>query len=215
MHILIIPGFTSYPEDETHLSLMEQLRDEGHQTTLVNWPHIPNHMDRYSMSETLKQAREVAKGIDTNDLIIIGYSMGGIIATELAAKINPSKLVLIVSSYQVGNEEDLAGKYKEWMQTRQRVVKSSKYGELTVPFSFVEDAQQYNALETIRDVHCPVLFLVAGADDKISRSISERFYAAANAPKEWKIIPGMQHKFKYQEGMVEKVSRAILEFILT
>lgn len=214
MHIVIIPGFTGYPEELTFKELGEELELKGHVVTKVAWPYIPDNLSKYSFSETITATRKIVDKIDDNELIILGFSMGGIIATLLASELKPQKLGLITSPYQAGSEDDLAGKYKEWKDTGYRELTSSKFGKLNIPFSFIEDAKKYNALDYIQNVHCPVLFLVGENDEKVPMAVTKRIFDKANEPKIWYQIPNMEHKYQYQPEILKDVNRIILDFLL-
>lgn len=213
MNIIIIPGFMGHPDEITFADLTQQLTTSGHTVTKIAWPHFPENLDNYSFSETITHARHVITKLSSHDLIILGFSMGGIIATVLAAEFTPRKLGLIVSPYQAGTKDDLAGKYSDWQKRGYRLVVSSKFGELKVPFSFIDDAQQYNALDVIGDVRCPVLCVVGEQDTKVSPAVTRQLFAKANQPKQWIAIPGMEHKYQYQPEMLARVNKVITEFI--
>jgi len=202
-----------HPQEVTFQELGETLESKGHQVEKIAWPHFPDNPARYSFSETIAHTRTVIAGLGGNDLVLLGFSMGGIIATLLAAEFKPAKLGLAVAPYQAGSEDDLAGKYKEWQDTGYRDVTSSRFGKMTVPFSFIQDARQYNALDYIQKVRCPVLFVVGEADDKVPPAASRRLFDAANEPKAWRQIPGMQHKYQYQPEMLPVVNGIIAEFV--
>ena len=128
MNILIIPGFTGYPEEKTFQELGETLTSKGCRVFKIAWPNLPDNLDGYNFTNTIEHASEVIEGLDKkDDLIILGFSMGGVIATVLANKYNPIKLGLIVSPYQAGSEDDLAGKYNDWKQTRKLELTSSRF----------------------------------------------------------------------------------------
>jgi pimeloyl-ACP methyl ester carboxylesterase len=141
--------------------------------------------------------------------------MGGIIACHLAVDFRPAKLGLIVSPYQAGSPEDLAGKYRTWYQTGLRDVSSSRYGELQVPFSFTEDAMHYDARESIKNLRCPVMFVAGESDTKVSTAATMKLYAVANQPKTIEIVKGMEHKYQYQPEKLEIVNSLITKFMDT
>lgn len=213
MHVIIIPGFTGYPEEITFQELSQTLLSKGHSVTKIAWPHIPDDLEKYSISETLSYSRQVLSEIDTKEMVLLGFSMGGIIASFLAKEFKPMKLGLVVTPYQAGSKEHLDGKYKQWRIDGYRKLTSSKYGDLTIPYTFIEDALQYNALEVIAQIDCPKLFIAAGADEKVSMQSTKKFFEKAGEQKELKIIENMQHKYQYQDGMLEKVNRELVEFI--
>ena len=213
MNIVIIPGFMGHPDEVTFQDLGQELKANDHYVTRLAWPHFPDDMAQYGFSETIVHARSVICSLLDEDLVLLGFSMGGIIATLLAAEFKPKKLGLIVTPYQAGSGDDLAGKYKEWQTTGWRLAKSSKYDELRVPFSFIEDARKYNALDYIQDVHCPVLFVACEKDGNVPNAATRKIYEKANQPKEWHLIEGAEHKYQYQPEKLQQVNAIITEFI--
>lgn len=215
MKVVIIPGFVDSPEGTCFLDLEKLLINKGHTVIKIAWPFFPNELDKYSITSTINYARSVLKDINPKDLIILGFSMGGIIAAILAAEFKPKKLGLIISPYQAGTDDDLEGKYKEWKELGYRILTTKKFGSLQIPFSFIEDARKYNALDVISLVTCPKLFIVAENDDKVSREASTKLYEKACEMKEWKLVPGMEHKYQYQPEMLKKVNEILVKFIDT
>ena len=137
MKVFIIPGFTSYPENKTYSELLIELRFQGYDATVLPWPFFPDELDKYCLTATLNSARKILKGIHKEPFIILGFSMGGIIASQLAVEFHPNKLGLIVSPYKVGCEDDWEPKLSEWQKQGFLMVTSSKFGELKMPFSFI------------------------------------------------------------------------------
>ena len=76
MNIIIIPGFTGYPEETTFQALDKNLQDSGHEVIKMAWPNIPDNLEKYSVSETLISARKILKDVNTADTIALGFSMG-------------------------------------------------------------------------------------------------------------------------------------------
>lgn len=214
MNIIIIPGFTSATDNVSFKDLEEQLIAKGHKVIKIAWPYLPKDLNKYNFTNTINYASKVISKLGNDEISLLGFSMGGIIATKLATLFPTKKLCLIVSPYQAGSEDDLAGKYKDWKKSGYRIINSSKYGELKIPFSFIEDAQKYNALELIPKLNCPKLFIVAEKDSKVSNTASKKLYKAAKEPKEWIQIADMEHKYQYQsQEMLDKVNKKILDFI--
>ena len=213
MDIFIIPGFTGYPEEKTFQDLEKGLIKKGYNVQKTEWPNIPDNLTEYNFTNTIKAVSNKIKNRQSEDFIILGFSMGGIIATYLAMQYFPKKLVLVVSPLQAGSDDDLQGKYNSWMKDGYRDITSSRFGDLRIPFTFIEDAKKYNALDYINKIKCPVLFIVGENDEKIKRQASEKLFEAANEPKYWELIPGMQHKYQYQNDKLEMVNNKILDFI--
>jgi len=209
MNIFFIPGFLGHPDEITFKDLEKQLNSQGHNVIKIAWPHFPDDLAKYSISETLKHTREILKKLDMNQTIILGFSMGGIIASFVAKEFQPKKLGLFVSPYQAGTDDDLEEKYNQWQEDGFRKFTSSKYGELKIPFSFILDAKKYNALDVINMVNCPILFIAGKKDDKVSNNATEKFFKKANYPKKFILIDEMEHRYQYQPKMLEKVNGMI------
>jgi esterase/lipase len=139
--------------------------------------------------------------------------MSGIIASYLAQEFKPIKLGLIVAPYQAGSDEDLQGKYKDWKEKDYRELTSSKFGKLRIPYTFIQDAQKYNALNVIAEINCPILFIVGGEDKNVLNSVTEKIFNKANQPKLWHSLPSMEHKYQYQPEILTQVNKLITEFI--
>ncbi len=137
MNVIIIPGFTSATDNISFRDLSEELSAKGYSVIKVAWPFLPENLNKYNFTNTINYASEVVSKLGNSDITLLGFSMGGIIATKLATLFPTKRLGLIVSPYQAGSEDDLAGKYKEWKDLGYRVVNSSKYGDLRIPFSYL------------------------------------------------------------------------------
>lgn len=214
MNIIIIPGLIGYPEEKTFEDLTVLLEQQRHTVMKIAWPHFPTDLSKYNFTSTLDYAREVSKKLDMKETVILGFSMGGVIATQLASEFHPKKLGLMVTPYQAGSEDDLEGKYKDWKESGYRDITSSRFGELRIPFTFIEDARKYNALETITNVNCPVLFVVGKNDDKVPNHVTRKLYDKAKEPKQWIEFPDMEHKYQYQPEMLEKVNKVLVDYII-
>jgi esterase/lipase len=214
--VVLIPGFGEYPETLTFQSLKIELEEQGYKVVIISWPHYPDDLSKYSFTETINSAQAIIKNIQESGrkVILQGNSMGGILAIYLAKEVSPVKLVLTVTPYQAGTEDDLAGKYKDWKETGIREFTSSKYGILKIPFSFIEDARKYNALEIIADIDCPVLFVTGENDKNVPWATTRKLYeAATNKNNEWHLLTGMEHKFQYQPERLKDVNDLILKFV--
>jgi len=213
MNILIIPGFTGYPEEKTFEELTKLFENQGHTVVKLKWPYFPEDLSKYSLTTTYNHAKEVLSKLDMHQTVLLGFSMGGILATYLAVEYKPKKLGLLVMPYQAGSEDDLQGEYKDWKEIGVSELTSSRYGKLRFPFSFIEDARKYNALEVIEKVRCPILFIVGEKDDKVPNTVTRKLYEKANERKKWIFVKGMEHKYQYQPEILPIVNKILIEFV--
>lgn len=213
MNIVIIPGFTGYPEEKTFTDLESNLLNKGHHVIKIAWPNFPDNLKDYNFTSTTEHIETILKEFDMKETVLLGFSMGGVIACHLARVFKPYKLGLIVTPYQAGSEDDLQGKYRSWKELGYRDLTSSRFGNLRIPFSFIQDARKYNALETISEINCPILFIVGEKDDKVPNSVTRKLFDKANEPKQWVKVDGMEHKYQYQPDMLKEVNQFIIDFI--
>lgn len=213
MNIVIIPGFTGYPEEKTFEELGKILENQGHNVIKLKWPYFPEDLSKYSLTATYEYAKQILAELDMSETILLGFSMGGILGTYLAVEFKPKKLGLIVTPYQAGSEDDLQGKYKDWKEIGFRELTSSRYGKLRFPFSFIEDARKYNALEVIKNVQCPKLFVVGEKDEKVPNKVTRKLFEKAKEPKKWVLVKGMEHKYQYQPEILPIVNKILIEFV--
>ena len=77
MKIIIIPGFTGYPEEITFQDLEKSLIGSGHSVVKIAWPHFPQELDKYSFKETIAYGRTILRDIGDENIAVLGFSMGG------------------------------------------------------------------------------------------------------------------------------------------
>ncbi|MHC4544910.1 MAG: alpha/beta hydrolase [Planctomycetota bacterium] len=109
------------------------------------------------------------KKISPNDIIIFGRSLGGSIATYLAAKVEAKSLVIesAFTSYV-----DMGRKFYPYMPVR-----------WFARFS-------YRTIDYIKNVHCPVMIIHSRSDDIVPFEFGLELYEVANEPKEFVEISG-------------------------
>jgi fermentation-respiration switch protein FrsA (DUF1100 family) len=113
------------------------------------------------------------KNIPPEQIIVFGRSLGGTVAANLSAKFQPRGLVVesCFTSYV-----DMGKKYYPYMPIK-----------LFASF-------QYDTVEYIRKVHCPVLIIHSKDDEIIPFEFAQRLYEAANEPKEFVEIFGSHNE---------------------
>jgi fermentation-respiration switch protein FrsA (DUF1100 family) len=104
------------------------------------------------------------KHISGDDIIIFGRSMGGCIASYLASKVDPAALVVesAFTSYV-----DIGKKCYPYLPVKMFAV------------------FEYNTLEYIRKVSCPVLVMHSKADEIVPYDFGPMLYEAVAGPKEF------------------------------
>jgi pimeloyl-ACP methyl ester carboxylesterase len=110
-------------------------------------------------------------GINESDLVLIGNSLGGAVAVQLAAEKRPRALVL----------ENTFSSLKD--------IAAHHYPAL----AWLVSAKKLNSSELIASYSGPLLQCHGDADRTIPFTLGEKLFAAANDPKQFVKIPGGDH----------------------
>ena len=85
-----------------------------------------------------------------------------------------------------------------------KIVKSS--GEIIyIKSQFWKDMDNYDLLDSITKIHCPILFINGALDNKVPISEMEAYFERANNPKEKTIIEGADHGFEPHQNEMYKI----------
>ncbi len=123
----------------------------------------------------------IERGIGPEQIIIFGRSLGGSIASHLAVKVHPSGLVL---ESNFTSYVDMGKKFYPYMPVR-----------LFARFN-------YNAIDHIRKIDCPVLIIHSRNDEMIPFEFGLKLYDAAKEPKEFLEIFGSHNDGFLHSGQV-------------
>ncbi len=130
------------------------------------------------------------RGVPAGAVVLLGESLGGAVAVELAARVKPAGLV-VESSF-----------------TSIRAMARQHYPFL--PSGLLRT--RLDPLSRIADVRCPTLFIHSTDDEIVPFSMGWRLYEAAPAPKEFLRIQGAGHNDTWAVGGAERLAR-IADFV--
>lgn len=111
-------------------------------------------------------------GVSESDILLMGRSLGGAVAIDLASRASARGLVVCSSFTSL---PDVAAKHAPW----------------TTPH--LNMTQRLNSLAKIKNYHGPVLISHGDADEVIPFAHGEKLFAAAAGPKKFVAIPGGTH----------------------
>jgi fermentation-respiration switch protein FrsA (DUF1100 family) len=111
-------------------------------------------------------------GVAEQDVVVMGRSVGGAVAVDLAAKDGARALVLESTFTSV---PDMAAYHYPWLPVR-RVLRT-----------------RLDSLAKIRDYHGPLLASHGDADTIVPYAFGRRLFDAANEPKQFLTLPGGDH----------------------
>ena len=131
------------------------------------------------------------KGTRPEEIILFGRSLGGSIAAMIAKDVDPGGLVLesVFTSF-----DDVGAHYYPWLPVR-----------LFSRFN-------YNTLETVKQVTCPVLVIHSSDDEIIPYKFGQEVFAAANEPKQFAELKGTHNEGFYDnDDLYKQIWRDWLE----
>ena len=123
------------------------------------------------------------KGTHPEQIILFGRSLGGSIAAIIAKDVHPGGLVLesVFTSFN-----DVGAHYYPWLPVRL--------------FSRFD----YNTLEAVRQVTCPVLVIHSPDDEIIPYKFGQEIYDAASEPKQFAELKGTHNEGVFENGSLYK-----------
>jgi fermentation-respiration switch protein FrsA (DUF1100 family) len=132
----------------------------------------------------------VHDGVKPEDIILYGESLGSGVAIQVAMDKKVEGLILDAPYTSI---LELASAQFPWL-----------------PVSLLLK-DRYESITHIRNVHVPIFILHGDADDVVPVAMGRRLFAAANEPKEIKIIPGGGHvihdgpSFEFVNGWIDRL----------
>lgn len=148
--------------------------------------------------------------VDSRRVGLCGQSMGGLLAVVFASQHPEIKAIGVISSPVKMNVLKIPKIKGEKFFDRE----SFKFGTVKIPYEFVDDAEQYDAVKSVPKVKGKLLF-VWGTDDKVVPwQETKKIFEAGHEPKEFFEVASMGHKY-YREGPPEImgiVDEKVVEF---
>jgi uncharacterized protein len=111
-------------------------------------------------------------GIPQSDIVLMGESLGGAVAVQMAAEA-PARGLILENTFS--SAPDVAAVHYPWLPVRQLM------------------RTQFNSAAAIGKYHGPLLEVHGDADTIVPISLGRKLFAAANQPKQWVEIAGGDH----------------------
>ncbi|MGD9681453.1 MAG: alpha/beta hydrolase [Candidatus Obscuribacterales bacterium] len=175
-YIIYLHGFASGPGSKKAAYFKEKLEQRGHRVTV---PDL-NYPDFYHLTLTsqLELAEKLAREVEDQEVIMIGSSMGGLIAALASLRAgNVSALILMAPGFGIGKrwkallcEEDM----RKWQGEGERDFFHYGFGEnRKLAYGFIEDLDNHST-ESI-EIRVPTLIFHGIADEVVPISVSRDF----------------------------------------
>ncbi|HLD57540.1 MAG TPA: prolyl oligopeptidase family serine peptidase, partial [archaeon] len=154
----------------------------------------------YSQTSLSKQKSDLSKivdfvksqtNVDKSRIGIFAQSFGTPVIVALTPKV---KAIVLMGS--VAHPKEITGKPSKWDKLDYNGLskRRTSAGEvITIGPEFWKDFDNYNLLDSIKKIHCPILFIHGSGDERVPLSEMEAYFESANVPKEKIIIKGANH----------------------
>ena len=178
------------------LESIKQFRDLGLSVFIFDYRGYGKSGGKITEEGSYKDAKAAwdylvnEKNINPQNIIVFGRSLGAAIACKLATKQNLSALIMESAFISV---PELAAQIYPFLPVRWL----SRF--------------QYNNLENVQKISCPVLFIHSKNDEIIPFSNGEKLFSIANQPKQFLEIHGSHNDGFYVSK--EIYEKGILRFL--
>lgn len=219
--VLVIHGFCGgLYENEYLVNYLQQFRNlDVYAHTLPG--HEKDFLGKIDYNEWINDSEKHLKELCNkySRVILIGHSMGGVIASYLATKYKVKKLVLIAPAFDYFNFEqnkedlkDIKGIVNEKDNTiyKDIATKLIRYS----PFVLNEFRKLVNEYkECVKNIKCPTL-IIHGTDDEIVKIESSEYVYnnISSSKKHLKLFEGARHRV-FLGDKKEEISLYIYKFI--
>ncbi len=222
--LLFLHGFKGFKDWGPFPSACEELARDGFGVVAFNFSHngVGENLleferldlfERQTLSRDLDDVGSVIEAIKTgkigsdrarlnSDRIgVIGHSRGGHTAVSAAAEYPEIQSLVTWSSVADYNARWSEKMLDDWKRQGYTEIENARTGQIMrVGREVYEDAignkERVIALERVRELHLPALFIAGREDEAVSWKDSEQLYKSCPSDiKELKVIPGTGHTF--------------------
>jgi hypothetical protein len=176
----IIERFASLPANVLALDYRGYGRSEG----------APSENGLYRDARAALDCLTKSRGVPASRVVVYGESLGGAVAVDLAAQVQPCALVVQSSFTSIA---DMAAEVMPF-----------------VPRFLVRT--KMDSLEKIARVSCPVLVVHSPADEVVPYKLGRRLFDAAPGPKRFHEIKNAPHNLTHEVGGAAFIN-ALREFV--
>ncbi len=218
---ILCPGFLDSKDYLGLVGLAENLCEQGFAVVRFDptgtWESGGTILD-YTMTQYLEDIKNVLEYMLSRNkyenILIGGHSRGGQIAILYGARDPRISAVLgIMPSHRkiIGEERERWEKSGERFSERDLPANENEFVEFFTPFSYVLDYDKYDTLNDVARITVPIVLIAGDLDDVIEPRDVEEIFKNANSPKNFLIIPGIDHDYRHNRENVEFVNREILK----
>ena len=147
----------------------------GYGQSISHADPVPTEKTTCADAEAAWNYLTTERGVAPEDITIMGHSMGGAVAINLASRHADAGHLIVKSSFTTMQDAVLAKSIYRFFPVQQM---------LTEPF---------DSLSKVKDLRMPVLYVHGDRDADLPAELSQRLYEASTEPKQLLIVEGADH----------------------
>jgi fermentation-respiration switch protein FrsA (DUF1100 family) len=211
--VLLVHGFGVTKEEGGMFDeLAKNLADAGFLVYRFDFSGRGESDGDYSETSISKQKSDLAKIlnfiktqkiVDAERVGILAQSFGTPVTVALTPNV---KTIILMGS--VANPNTVSGNPSRWevLDKNDTSKKIKSNGEVIyIKSQFWKDMANFNLLDSISKIHCPLLFIHGALDSIVPLSEMESYFEKANEPKEKIIIEGADHGMRPHRDKMYKI----------
>jgi pimeloyl-ACP methyl ester carboxylesterase len=219
---IVLPGFLE-SKDHSHMrGHVDFLAKQGYYALSFDPPGTwdsEGDISLYTMTNWLRSIEEMIEYFGSRPTFVMGTSRGGSMAMLAAIHNNfVFAFAAVMSKASYAPEAGTIHPIDEWKQAGYRIYNPRVPGHpdlkrvFKVPYSVVEDSQQYNMVENLRTLTKPKLFIEGKQDTVIKPEVVRAAFDIAAAPKQLASVDS-EHIYPRYPEVIKEVNRVVGEFL--
>lgn len=198
--VIVLPGATM--GRYSMLPWAMGLAEQGYRTVLMDWRGHGDSTGQY-FTYGIRESRDVralareleSRGELTPPLVLFGASMGAATALETAPNLPQVKAVVAMESYESAPEA-IDGVGRALFPSLSPFVSEARLQTAIDRASTIAgvDLRTARPIDSVKDIHVPVLFIHGQADDWLSPRDSMDLFRAKNGSASLWVVPGASHE---------------------
>jgi pimeloyl-ACP methyl ester carboxylesterase len=214
---LLLPGYLDSPDYRHMVTLEKGLQELGYRTERIDACNLwsTGDVNNYSVTNFLEQIKERVEYYSqqgSEEIVLVGHSVGGMVAI-IAGNRLPQVTKIVALCPPPHRKESV----KKWVDGFRRSKKDlpnnpEERREIAIPESYIQDALQYSASDEVKEIHKPLMILIAQDDTIVKPELTEEIVNNANDPYVVR-VPNIGHDFRFSQDDCNKVMDEVEKFL--
>lgn len=214
---LLLPGYLDSPDYLHMITLEKGLQELGYSTEKIDACNLwsTGDVDNYSVTNFLEQIRERVEYYSqqgSEEIVLVGHSVGGMVAIIAGNRL--PKVTKIVALCPPPHRKESVKKWVDGFRKSKKDLPNNpeERREFAIPESYIQDALQYSASEEVKEIHKPLMILIAQDDTVVKPELTEEIVSNANDPYVIR-LPNIGHDFRFSQEDCNRVMDEVEKFL--